>query len=372
MCRDRFHENNIEQTEQEGACPPAAEYAGYATERLHGERSSDLEEAARLLRAGETVAFPTETVYGLGANALDAAAVEKIFAAKGRPADNPLSILIYDGAQLRPLVTAVSETAQKLMDAFWPGPLTLIFPLREGALPACVTGGRSSVGVRMPNHPVALRLLELAQVPVAAPSANLSGRPSPTAVAHVEQDLYGRIAAIVSGGCCSVGLESTLLDLCGDVPVLRRPGSVTREALEHVIGGPVAEADPGARGAGLSYGHYRPGVPLYLCGGAPEEAAARIDAALAAHRGQAGVMLSRETLRLLQNDDGNLAVSLGTREDPAQIAGNLFAAMRYLDQNGVTAIYTETFPEEGVGAALMDRLREASGGRILTGGDSDV
>lgn len=338
------------------------------TKLLRGEREKDLEEAVQLLRAGETVAFPTETVYGLGADARNAEAVQKIYAAKGRPADNPLNVLIYDQSQLAELVSQIPAAAQKLMDAFWPGPLTLIFRCRPAVLPACVTGGLDTIGVRIPNHPVALRLLQMAGLPVAAPSANLSGRPSPTAASHVQKDLEGRVAAIVSGGCCSVGMESTVLDISGGRPVILRPGSVTRERLEQVLGEPVLDRSAvrqAAQRPGEKYAHYVPAAPVYICTGTPEEAAAKIDKQLEVHKGKAGVMLTRQTMRLLTNADENLAVNLGSREDLEQIAGNLFAALRYFDDVDVEAIYTEEFPTDEIGAALMNRLYEAAGGKRI-------
>ena len=340
------------------------------TKLLRGEQDKDLQEAARLRCAGEIVAFPTETVYGLGANALDENAVHKIYQAKGRPSDNPLNVLIYDQAQLADLVSQVPDAAKKLMEAFWPGPLTLIFKCRPNAVPACVTGGLETIGVRMPNHPVALRLLQMTNLPIAAPSANLSGKPSPTAASHVQHDLEGRVAAIVSGGCCAVGVESTVLDISGEQPVILRPGSVTKEQLEEILGQPVydAAADSSSQKTarpGLQYPHYAPEAPVYICTGTPEEIAAKIDMQLEAHRGKAGVMLSSQTLRLLHRADENLAVNLGSREDLKQIAGNLFAALRYFDEADVEAIYTEDFPTEEIGAALMNRLRNAAGDKSV-------
>ncbi len=338
------------------------------TKLLRGEQAKDLQEAARLLCAGEIVAFPTETVYGLGANALDESAVRKIYEAKGRPSDNPLNVLIYDAAQLADLVSQVPAAAEKLMEAFWPGPLTLIFKCRPQAVPTCVTGGLETIGVRMPNHPVALRLLQMTNLPIAAPSANLSGKPSPTAASHVQHDLDGRVAAIVSGGCCAVGVESTVLDISGEQPVILRPGSVTKEQLEKALGQPVydaADSSGKTGGPAAQYAHYAPAAPVYICTGTPEEIAAKIDRQLEAHKGKAGVMLSNQTLRLLHRADENLAVNLGSREDLQQIAGNLFAALRYLDAADVEAIYTEDFPTEEIGAALMNRLRNAAGDKSV-------
>ncbi len=211
------------------------------TEKLSGILDADLQEAADLLQAGEAVAFPTDTVYGLGAHALDADAVQKIYEAKGRPSDKPLIILIHDRAQLDAVAFEIPEAAEKLMHTFWPGPLTLVFQKQPGVVPDYVTRGLDTVAVRMPNHPVALALLKLANVPVAAPSANLSGNPSPTTAAQVERELSGRIAAVVDGGACQVGVASTILDVSRDVPVILRKGSVTKAQLEQVIGEPVLD-----------------------------------------------------------------------------------------------------------------------------------
>lgn len=339
------------------------------TKLLHGEREEDLQTAAALLQAGETVAFPTETVYGLGANALDETAVKKIYAAKGRPSDNPLIVHIHHRNQLAQLTDTVSQQAQKLMDAFWPGPLTIIFSRREGAVPSCVTGGLETVAVRMPNHPVALQLLRMADIPVAAPSANLSGKPSPTTAQHVQHDLNGRIAAIVSGGGCMVGVESTVIDLSSDTPTILRPGGITREQLEQVLNQPVRMATPHTsevetpRAPGMKYTHYAPEAPVYICTGTPEEVAQKIRAELQQTGEKAGIMLSAETLALLNMDGEYPAVNLGSREHLEQITGNLFAALRYFDETDVTVIYTEAFPTEEIGAALMNRLNKAAGNK---------
>lgn len=203
---------------------------------LQGDTIEDLQHAAQLLRAGETVAFPTDTVYGLGANAQDDTAVQKIYTAKGRPSEKPLILLIHNQQQLYAFTDTVSDTAQKLMDAFWPGPLTLIFPLRDNTVSTAVTRGLSTIGVRMPDHAVALQLLQLADVPIAAPSANLSGNPSAATAEQVAADLDGRIAAIVSGGSCNIGEASTIVDVSGDVPLILRQGAVSSAQLAQVLG----------------------------------------------------------------------------------------------------------------------------------------
>ena len=206
---------------------------------LQSDIIEDLQKAAALLCAGETVAFPTDTVYGLGADAQNDSAVQKIYKAKGRPSDKPLILLIHNQKQLMQFTDYVSEAAQKLIDAFWPGPLTLVFPLREGTVSDAVTRGKDTIGVRMPNHPVALHLLQLANIPVAAPSANLSGNPSAATAEQVTADLYGRIAAIVSGSVCSIGEASTIVAVNNDVPVILRQGAIAAEALEQVLGFPL-------------------------------------------------------------------------------------------------------------------------------------
>ncbi len=203
---------------------------------LEGSSASDLELAAQLLRNGEPVAFPTDTVYGLGANAQNDAAIQKIYAAKGRPSEKPLILLLHDKQQLSTFTDTISAMAETLMDAFWPGPLTLVFPLREGSVSRAVTRGMSTIGVRIPNHPTALHLLKLSDVPLAAPSANLSGNPSPTTAEQVAADLDGRIAAIVSGGTCKIGEASTIVDVSGAIPVILRQGAITRAQLEDVLG----------------------------------------------------------------------------------------------------------------------------------------
>lgn len=206
---------------------------------LQSDSTEALQQAARLLQVGETVAFPTDTVYGLGANALDADAIKKIYTAKGRPPEKPLILLIHDQMQLQTFVNHIPETALKLIQAFWPGPLTLVLPLKENVIVPEVSCGFSTIGVRMPNHPVALQLLKLANVPIAAPSANLSGNPSPATAEEVRNDLDGRIAAILSGGACNIGQASTIVDVCQNPPILLRQGSITKVQLEQTLGFPI-------------------------------------------------------------------------------------------------------------------------------------
>ena len=323
----------------------------------------DLQLAAELLRQGGTVIFPTETVYGLGANALDARAAEKICAAKGRPADNPLIVHIAERSALEGLAASVSERAKRLMDAFWPGPLTLILPRAE-QVPKAVTGGLDTVAVRMPSQPVARRLLALAGVPVAAPSANLSGKPSPTSFRHVREDMDGRVDAVIDGGDCAVGVESTVLDLTGDRPVLFRPGGVTLEQIEAVIG-PVdvvtkAAAGEAPKSPGLKYKHYAPNAEVRILRGSAEQV--REYAKEQCAKCRTGMLVFDE----LSDFGGALIIrSLGSRTRPEEAAHRLFAALRELDAAGAAVILAPEIPESGVWRAVRNRLYRAAGEQIV-------
>jgi L-threonylcarbamoyladenylate synthase len=332
-------------------------------------RSEIIDRAGMILRRGGLVAFPTETVYGLGASALDGRAVRRIFEVKGRPPDNPLIVHVAGREMLRPLVRSWPATAEKLMAAFWPGPLTLVLPAAPG-VPREVTAGLDTVGIRMPAHPVALALIASAGIPVAAPSANLSGRPSPTTAGHVLQDLDGRIDAILDAGPAGVGVESTVLDLVADVPVILRPGGITPEELEKVIG--KVKVDPGADGGdvsrprspGMKYRHYAPRVPLVLVEGEPERVAARLKELADNYRAlgrRVGILATAETAGKL---NGGQVVVAGSRQNPAAIASRLFAALRQLEGRGVDVILAEGIEPRGLGLAVMNRLRRAAGGHI--------
>lgn len=341
---------------------------------------SALQEAGNVLASGGTVAFPTETVYGLGADARNTKAVEAIFAAKGRPSDNPLIVHIASMSQLEGLVTAVNETERRLMEAFWPGPLTVVLPVAPGAVSPRVTAGLSTVGVRMPAHDIALRLIAAAACPVAAPSANRSGRPSPTLASHVGEDLAGRIDGIVDGGPTGVGVESTVVevDADGTVTVLR-PGGVTVEQLARVASAGVRldaallEAEAGGeqnitapRAPGMKYTHYAPrGAMRIVAGAAPERVAARIQAELdaAAERGETtGVLAFDEHLPLYRADCVQSLGSLATLETAAH---RLYAALRRFDECGVTCILAESCPQDGLGGAVMNRLLKAAGNHVI-------
>ncbi|MFD3446693.1 L-threonylcarbamoyladenylate synthase [Microbacteriaceae bacterium 4G12] len=324
-----------------------------------------LEEAAVLLRQKEAVAFPTETVYGLGADATSDEAVAKIFAAKGRPSDNPLIVHIATKDQLLHLVEAVPPVAEKLMDSFWPGPLTLIFPKKDG-ISEKVTAGLSTVAVRMPDHPIALALIKQANVPVAAPSANRSGRPSPTLASHVYEDLQGKIAGIVDGGATGVGVESTVLDCTTEMPVILRPGGVTKEQLEEVIGQVLL--DPGLqdetqkpKSPGMKYTHYAPKAPLVIVEGTK----VFIQQLANEKRNEGykvGILTTEENLAFY---DANVVLSCGVRSNLATVAAKLYEVLRSFDAHDVDFIYSESFPMQGIGIAIMNRLIKAAGHQVI-------
>jgi L-threonylcarbamoyladenylate synthase len=321
-----------------------------------------LAEAARLLRAGRLVAFPTETVYGLGANALDARAVAGIFEAKCRPADDPLIVHLGSAEDVE-RVARPNDAAMLLADRFWPGPLTLVLP-RQPRVPSAVTAGLDTVGVRVPSHPVALQLLLTADLPVAAPSANLFGRLSPTAAEHVLEDLDGRVDLILDGGPTTVGVESTIVDLSGARPRLLRPGGLPAEDIEAALGlaleAPPARAMPGPQlSPGLLSTHYAPRTPLVLILGSPEVARARLRQELQQAR-RAGVLLLDEDMDLVP--EHVLVQRVGSWQSPETTAGRLFEALRALDRGGLEQIYARGLadPSAGLGRALADRLRRAA------------
>ncbi len=338
----------------------------------HPDRAA-LAPAVACLRSGGLVAFPTETVYGLGADALDRDAVRRIFSAKGRPSTDPLIVHVPSLEAIRPLVRDVPPIAARLAARFWPGPLTLVLP-RSSRVPDEVTAGLETVAVRVPAHPVALALLEAAGVPVAAPSANLFSRPSPTRAAHVLEDLDGRVDVLVDGGATDVGVESTVLDLSGGAPRILRPGAVTLEMLRDLVPDVVSRVGAVATGAsalpspGLLERHYSPRAPLTLYEGPAAEVVPRMlgDAhALAARGGAVGLLLADED-RLPAATGGLRVARLGPSGAPAVVAARLYDGLRALDASGVDAILVRGFPaESGLGVAIQDRLRRAAAGRVI-------
>ncbi len=331
---------------------------------------AQLSEAAVYIKAGALVAFPTETVYGLGADGLNAAAVERIYAAKGRPSDNPLILHIADRQEVARLAVSIPANAEVLMETFWPGPLTVILE-RAAIVPDRTTGGLDTVAIRLPDSSVARELIRLAGTPLAAPSANISGRPSPTNAADVLADLAGKIAAVVDAGDCAIGVESTIVDCTTPVPTLLRPGGITLEQLLATLGEvevdtALAAADAAPRAPGMKYTHYAPKVPMTLLEVAPAEAVPVLLRELAGAEKQglrAGVVAFDETLALLP--DKPVKASLGCNRDAGEAAARLYTVLRYFDDKPVDVIYAEGVSEQGLGLAVMNRLRKASGYRII-------
>jgi len=324
--------------------------------------------AAELLKNGQVVGIPTETVYGLGADALNEQAVLAIFAAKERPADNPLIVHVADFDELDALCH-VNDQARRLSDAFWPGPLTMILPKKD-AVPAVVTANLDSVAVRMPSHPVARELIRRSGCPIAAPSANRSGRPSPTQASHVMEDMNGRIPLIIDGGESDVGVESTVVSLTGDTAVVLRPGGVTPEMIAAVLGEcevadsvmrPLREGEA-APSPGMKHKHYAPKAPMTLYAGDADKVSARIRALYDALPQGEGLILAPQYHLSLYGSRN--VFDLGP--DAASAAHGLFAALRYADEKGFTRIFSEAYPEEGVGLALMNRMARAAGFDIVT------
>lgn len=328
--------------------------------------AEDLTQAAEVLRRGGLLAIPTETVYGLGANGLDESAVAAIFTAKGRPQDNPLILHVPDADWLERYCADIPAAARKLTDRFWPGPLTLILK-RRPLVPDVVTGGLDTVGVRCPDHALTRAVIALADVPVAAPSANTSGRPSPTTAAHVAEDMEGRIDAILDGGSCTVGVESTIVDLTACPPRLLRPGGVTLEELRQVLGR--VEVDPAVtrsmaagekpRAPGMKYRHYAPKAPVTVVRGEPEATAAYIQTHLDP---TTGVICFAE---YADRFAGHVVESIGGAGDPSQQARRVFDALRAFDGTQVTAILAQSPGEDGLGLAVANRLNKAAGFHIV-------
>lgn len=327
-----------------------------------------IRKAAKVIKAGGLVAFPTETVYGLGGNALDAEVAKKIYAAKGRPQDNPLIVHIYSLIQLEELVKEIPAKARMLMEKFWPGPLTIIF-YKKDVVPFSITGGLDTVAIRMPAHPVALELIKESGVPIAAPSANISGKPSPTCAQDVAEDLSGKIDMILDGGPAEVGVESTVLDISEEIPIILRPGGVTKEELEKVLG--KVEVDPGLapgekpRSPGQKYRHYAPKAQVTIFEGTVENQVSTI-CALASElesRGlKVGIMATAQTRHFYTN---GCVISVGDRTAPLTISSNLFSILRKFDRLGVEKILAESIPKTGIGLAVMNRLYKAAGYNVV-------
>lgn len=323
-------------------------------------------EAAKCLASNEVIAFPTETVYGLGANAKSEEAVRKVFEAKGRPNDNPLIVHVASESQLDELVTEIPPVAKRLMKEFWPGPLTLILKRKPGQLANAVTAGLDTVAIRMPSHPVALRLIEASGLPIAAPSANTSGKPSPTTAKHVQDDLEGRIAGIVDGGSTGVGVESTVLDCTVEIPVILRPGGVTKEQLERIIGQvreevSLTKKDDTPKAPGMKYTHYAPKAPLTLVKGTPDFIQKLVDSKRAEGL-KVGILAASEHQSFYHAD---YVITPGSLAELSTVATGLYGALRQFDQCLVDLIFSEVFPTEGIGKAIMNRLFKAAGQKLI-------
>lgn len=342
--------------------------------KVNGEGPKEAyEKASQILQSGGLVAFPTETVYGLGGNALDEHAAKRIYAAKGRPSDNPLIVHIADMQALCALTKEIPEAAERLAKAFWPGPLTMILPKSE-KVPLGTTGGLDTVAVRMPNHPVALSLIRESGLYLAAPSANTSGRPSPTLADHVYEDLRGKIDLILDGGMVDVGIESTILDMTEDTPVILRPGCITKEMLEEVVG--VVKIDPailseaGAptgkpKAPGMKYKHYAPKADMTIYSGAKEKVTERIkqEAKRAYNDGmKVGIIATDETISAYTLGEVR---SVGSREKVGSIARGLYKILRDFDHLQVDIILAESFEEDQMGAAVMNRMKKAAGYAVV-------
>lgn len=332
----------------------------------------DIDTAADILRSGGLVAFPTETVYGLGADALSEKAVEKIFIAKGRPSDNPLIVHVSNTDMVKGLVKEIPELALKLMERFWPGPLTLIME-KSSFVPEVITAGLNTVAVRMPSHPIALKVIERSGVPVAAPSANISGRPSPTEARHVIEDLLEKVEMIIDGGSSQIGLESTVLDVTVSPPMILRPGGVTLEQLKEFAGKVDVDkailtnhnGDIRPKAPGMKYTHYSPKADVIIIEGNIDSCVEKIRELAEDYiekNVSVGILATKQTK---DRYPSGIVKSLGDREKPETIASNLFKVLRDLDSEGVGVILAEAIEYEGVGLAVMNRMKKAAGYNII-------
>lgn len=334
-------------------------------------RMEEIREAGRIIREGGLVAFPTETVYGLGGNALDVTASQRIYAAKGRPSDNPLIVHIADMASLLPLVTEIPEAARKLASACWPGPLTMIFH-KSSIVPLETTGGLDSVAVRFPSHPIACALIREGGGYVAAPSANTSGRPSPTMAEHVIEDLKGKIEMIVDGGSVGIGLESTIVDFTENIPTILRPGYINEQMLRDILGevrmdkGLLAENSRiHPKAPGMKYRHYAPKGSLLIVEGQTDRVAAKIEE-MAREKTAAGY-----TVGIIGTDESvgryssGIIKSIGTRSDEESIGRHLYSVLREFDDCGAAYIFSESFDTPKMGQAIMNRLLKAAGHQVI-------
>ena len=327
-----------------------------------------IEEFGKMLADGKTVIFPTETVYGLGANALDENAATKIYEAKGRPSDNPLLVHVSNIEDVYALVEEVDKKAKLLMEKFWPGPLTILFNKKD-IIPDRTSGGLSTVAIRMPSDEVARNLIKASKVPIAAPSANISGKPSPTKAEHIIKDMDGRVDGILVGKDCDFGVESTIIDLSGDCPLVLRPGCITLEMLRDVLGN--VEIDLSlmnladnikAKAPGMKYKHYSPNAEVYIVSGENEKKIKKINE-LIEENSKKG--LKTGVLCMKKNSSKYNTRTFDLGDSYEEVAHNLFGELIRLDELGIDIAYAESFEEKGVGVAIMNRLKKSAAYRII-------
>ena len=327
--------------------------------------------AVTIIKNGGLVAFPTETVYGLGANGLDENAVPKIYEARGRPSDNPLILHISEFDEIKNIVKEIPDTAVILADEFWPGPLTMVLK-KSDIVPYRTTGGLESVAVRMPSNKIAREFIKMTGVPVAAPSANASGRPSPTKASHVLGDLDGKIDMVIDGGTVDIGLESTIVEVTGEIPIILRPGFITEEMLSEAIGrvqideavknlSPDNNLKPKA--PGMKYRHYAPQGKMTIYKGNPEKVVKIINEEIIKSEGKKTAVLATDETKSYYKAD--IVMSVGSRRDYESIAHNLFNALRNFDDMGAEIIFSESFDENRLGFAIMNRLHKSAGYNIV-------
>ena len=329
---------------------------------------NEIKKHAKLIKEGNTVIFPTETVYGLGANALNENAVKKIYEAKGRPSDNPLIVHICDKEEVYNLAEDISEKAKTVMDNFWPGPITIVLNKKD-IVPKTTSGGLETVAIRMPSNKIAQAIIRESGVPIAAPSANISGRPSPTKGDHVKEEMDGRVGGIILGGDCNFGLESTVLDMTEEIPMILRPGSITKEELEKLIGH--VNLDPSlekkednkkAKAPGMKYTHYSPNADVYIVSGDEQSVVEKINNMYKENMNnnlKTGVMCINKNIHKYEG----LAIGLGNSLE--EVGSNLFSALIEMDKHNIDIIYSEEFPNSGVGRAIMNRLLKSAGYKVI-------
>ena len=330
---------------------------------------NEIKKMAEILKKGETVIFPTETVYGLGANALDGEAAKKIYEAKGRPSDNPLIVHIAHKNEIENITEGVTEKARMVIDKFWPGPITVILN-KKNIIPDVTSGGLDTVAVRMPSNKIANALIDAAGIPIAAPSANISGRPSPTRAEHVYNEMNGRVSGIIMGGDCNFGLESTVVDFTGEFPMILRPGSITREMLQEVVGS--VDLDPSlekkednikAKAPGMKYKHYSPKADVYIIRGEKKNTAEKMNELSKANSEKGiktGIICMSDIAEKVGADE---IIDLGDTYE--KVGANLFDALIQMDERGADVVYSEAFSTEGVGQAIMNRLLKSAAYKII-------